>query len=586
MPNLREVPNNCKPLVNEGDMVYVVPGNGACGPNSAAAHLFEDEVYGPQLRRKMNVFFAKHFEKKYQFITPCTPETPFKRRVKNITVEFTNQEDLIHYLTTSDEAMYMWTDSEDLAVIADMYQIHIKIITTKGLDDKNPTVNWVKPDKSLEEYAEIKNVEIREMTLLHENDSHFNLVVAKSSNLATMGSLSHRFNMIPFEENNFHENEPTKECQETLENESLKKKVEDCEKVIKNMSDENLKLKCENENLRGIIDKTDKSVGPHGKSDNNNICKEECRERKKRNEYIEKEYFACEKELKNRIEENEKLKIELKDLKKIMELKQDMKEEEKSENNQSKYNCKICSYKGLGETHLNNHMKLIHGNATIQAPFKCDKCGEEFEIKSYLNNHINIRHKEPTNYEEEFNCMECCCQGNTKFQLDKHKNLTHGNREELSSILELIKCRICDEAFEEKSNLMIHRKLKHKELVKQCKFYEKGLCSRTPESCWWNHGKIQNSTEKTQCYICSKTFQTKREMMGHRKRYHANMIKPCQKFIQGRCPFQNEFCWFNHNEPQKETNYEEMEIENVPVFQKEIEETKSPSLLNKTNIKE
>ena len=123
------------------------------------------------------------------------------------------------------------------------------------------------------------------------------------------------------------------------------------------------------------------------------------------------------------------MKIEMNDLKKIMKLKQEV---EKSETDQSKYSCKTCGYTGLGETHLNNHMKLIHENATIQAPFKCDRCEEKFEIKSYLTNHINIRHKEPTNQEEEFNCMECCFQGNSKFQLDKHMNLTHGKREELS----------------------------------------------------------------------------------------------------------------------------------------------------------
>ena len=73
-------------------------------------------------------------------------ETPFKRRVKNEIVEFTDPEDLINYLKTSDDAMYMWSDSEDLVVIADMYQLRIKIITTKGAQDKKPTVNWILPD--------------------------------------------------------------------------------------------------------------------------------------------------------------------------------------------------------------------------------------------------------------------------------------------------------------------------------------------------------------------------------------------------------------------------------------------------------
>ena len=54
IPNLKEVPGNCKHLVTEGDLVYVVPGDGCCGPNCAAAFLFQDEVYGPALRKRMN----------------------------------------------------------------------------------------------------------------------------------------------------------------------------------------------------------------------------------------------------------------------------------------------------------------------------------------------------------------------------------------------------------------------------------------------------------------------------------------------------------------------------------------------------
>ena len=44
VPNLKSVPHGCLHLVNEGDVVYVVPGDGACCPNCAAAFLFQDEV--------------------------------------------------------------------------------------------------------------------------------------------------------------------------------------------------------------------------------------------------------------------------------------------------------------------------------------------------------------------------------------------------------------------------------------------------------------------------------------------------------------------------------------------------------------
>ena len=40
IPNIREIPANCKHLVKEHDVLYVVPGDGACGPNCGAALLF------------------------------------------------------------------------------------------------------------------------------------------------------------------------------------------------------------------------------------------------------------------------------------------------------------------------------------------------------------------------------------------------------------------------------------------------------------------------------------------------------------------------------------------------------------------
>ena len=111
--------------------------------------------------------------------------------------KFTDPEELIKYLKTSEDAQYMWSDSEDFAVLADMYHIKIKIISTKGSNDKEPTVYWVYPDSKLEDFAELKNVDLVDITILHQEDIHFDLVVAGDSDLATLGSLSYRFNIGP-----------------------------------------------------------------------------------------------------------------------------------------------------------------------------------------------------------------------------------------------------------------------------------------------------------------------------------------------------------------------------------------------------
>ena len=81
IPNIKPVPDNCVHLVNDGDVVYTVPGNGSCGPNSASAFLFKDDVFGPKLRRRMNIFMAKHWNKRYQNITQCSKDHPFERKL-------------------------------------------------------------------------------------------------------------------------------------------------------------------------------------------------------------------------------------------------------------------------------------------------------------------------------------------------------------------------------------------------------------------------------------------------------------------------------------------------------------------------
>ena len=226
IPNIKNIPEDCKNLFNDDDVIYVVPGDGACGPNSAAAHLFGDEVFGPKLRKQMNLFWADHFYEKYYLITPCAPETPLRRNIKGKIFEFSDPEKFIQFLKTSDDAQYMWSDSEDLAVLSDMYQMSIKIIT-RNRTDKKYTINWIYPNKNLAEHAELKDVEIEDLILLHEDDSHFNLVVSNKSNLATYGSLSFRHNIGPVLNTDNQENEVNITINECVEKEGNNKKQEE-----------------------------------------------------------------------------------------------------------------------------------------------------------------------------------------------------------------------------------------------------------------------------------------------------------------------------------------------------------------------
>ena len=490
VPNIKPVPSNLSHLVNKGDKVYVVPGDGSCAPSSVSAFLFGDEIYGRQLKQKMNRFMAEHWEKKYKYKTGCSKESPFIRNIGGGgNVVFTDSEKLIEYLTRSPEATFMWSDSEDLAIIADMFQVRIKVITTRGETDNNPTVNWIFPDEEMVEYADIKNVVESEIVLIHENESHFDLIVAEDSTLATKGSLSFRTNLGPFIEKN-----EVKEAK-IIENDSKKDNNQSMEKEIKNLKEQ---LKKSNEKI----------------------------------EFMKVDYHKCDNELKSKTEELERLKIELQSLKSNISL------EEKKRVIEIK--CTFCNFKVKGKNQMEQHIKK-HKEASVNSKFECstqndkeeylkmnkeDKIAEDVEYNcnecslqatsnSELKKHIRIKHM--------LSCAECDFYCNNKRVFETHKLQIHSNN--------CITCRICGENFETKSNMMSHRKTEHPKSVADCDKYKNGECRFSSKTCWWSHDLqrvVENrSGDVFKCFTCKETFTNKSRMMLHKKEKHRHLVRSC-----------------------------------------------------------
>ena len=506
VPNIKDVPENCKHLVKKGDVVYVVPGDGCCGPNCGAAWLFKDEVFGKKLRSAMNIFFADHWYDHYQYLSQCSPGHPFIRKVKGENICFEDPERLIEYLKTSEEAENMWSDSEDLAVLADMYQIKIKVITTKGEMDDKPTVNWITPDPAMTEYAELKEIGMEEMILLHEKDMHFNLVVPGDSDLATLGSLSYRFNIGPM----LNRTEKVKENEEKIaESEKDEAPINEVEELRKE-----LKKSLESKKL------------------------------------LEAEYKKCEKELRFKTEETLKLKIEIKDLKEIVKLRKELDEMEVEDGDigGSREESKLLKMKENG-----------YRRKTPQAESSPNKPTGRAKT-------------------EEFNCNDCFYQGTSRDEISKHINLKHRVEEQRDE--NLIKCKNCGEQFRTKWNLMYHRKSKHLNTVAYCKNNLEGKCPYSDEMCWWNH--VERRDECVECYICNETFQAKATMMIHRKKAHNRLIKSCTQYALGMCRFKQESCWFEHGQEDTVERNKENIPENVEkdeteqVFQKVSENLKPP----------
>ena len=126
---------------------------------------------------------------------------------------------------------------------------------------------------------------------------------------------------------------------------------------------------------------------------------------------------------------------------------------------------------------------------------------------------------------------------------------------------------------------MKHRKKEHSSRVAPCKNFLEGICSYTAESCHWIHGKVDKEDRSINCFICGKTFNSKIEVMKHRKQSHGKVVEPCNKFVRGECPFQDDFCWYKHENESKGKPVEDngtKDDEDPLVFQKAQKPSKPP----------
>ena len=204
---------------------------------------------------------------------------------------------------------------------------------------------------------------------------------------------------------------------------------------------------------------TEKNDDDESKTKEINCLKKEVKKLTENMKAIVFDFTKCESELKIKTEEVGKLKIEIKDLKQILEL------EEETDRGNSKAEKTSSAGKAQPKT---------------------------------------VRQPEP-----QYNCMDCYFQGTSKQELTTHINIKHKTER-----VDLLKCRNCGESFTSKPNLMDHRKDKHASTVAPCRNNIRGACQFSSNMCWWSHAEQTPSNDlPIKCYICNETFERKSIMM-------------------------------------------------------------------------
>ena len=94
-------------------------------------------------------------------------------------------------------------------------------------------IKILQPHAELKKFAELRDVKLDDMVLIHENDIHYNLIVSKNSDLADLGSLSVREDIL---ENDVQTNIKELNDEEPCETEVIKqlKKIKESKKNIEN----------------------------------------------------------------------------------------------------------------------------------------------------------------------------------------------------------------------------------------------------------------------------------------------------------------------------------------------------------------
>lgn len=542
--NIKELPHNIKHLVNEGDLELVVPSDGACAANSGAGHIFQDPSYGPTFRMLINNHIVEKWEfYKHKISFPYTRQVGVKGHYVNF--ESGEEDKFLRFLETK-AAAFLWCDSEDLQVMANIYQMKIKVITTKGHFDKTPTVNWIGPDSELDNFKLLPEGVIPMMTLIHYDNSHYNLVISKDSKLSKMSTPSKEV---------FGSESIEKMDDYKIKYEALSKDHVKCQDIIKQMRTKTLQLE---EQLKA---KTD---------ENEQILKSLQKQEEKVMFNNKNEGFTRETPQYESVQKFPK-SLQCEECKKYFQSKELLKSHVL--NHRRKYSCNMCNKIFTGDVQLNKHVEAAH---TSLKDFNCNDClfqGDDiFTLKKHLDTKQHTPSVKPGTPLNEYICDDCPFKGDSELALNKHLKVANhqGTTEDTNKeyLKNDISCHSCGLHMDSRQSLMKHRKENHVDILKKCKYFQQGRCAFEADICWYRHDNIKKikvgDNKDFPCSFCENVFSSKSQLMSHRKQIHPLYIRSkCRDFIKGDCKFSSD-CWYVHDEKYENGNMDFQQVQNNP----------------------
>ena len=286
---------------------------------------------------------------------------PYRRQngVKGEWETFNDSEEYLNFIADAKKSAYLWTDYEELHAVANLYQIKIKVITVKSNDDSNPRTNIIEPDPELESFSLLPPGKVPDMTLLHFDNAHFDLIVSKHSRLVK--------NVLP---SNINE-EASKESVDLKEKyEKLKIAYNESLMKIKKLETKHTSEKKKDERME--LD------------ENDDVVNDDAIDESKNEENDEERILLASKQsgfLRDNPQHQPRTKPSLKTIE-----------------------CEFCDKRFGSNIQLKNHMQN-HGN---EGDWTCDDCHYQTNEKSNLSKHVYItKHSSQQLKQKQENKLEC-----------------------------------------------------------------------------------------------------------------------------------------------------------------------------------
>ena len=210
--------------------------------------------------------------------------------------------------------------------------------------------------------------------------------------------------------------------------------------------------------------------------------------------------------------------------------------------------CELCQQEFPDLLLLKVHIRDVHGgkkkeklDSQNRPRIKCDKCNKLFRETHYPK-HVALRHQEGS-----FMCEQCAKVFNTKYNLNSHVKIVHGEnthkackicgkmltkaamKMHISSVHEKNKnwvCMTCGKAHSEKGSLVRHEQRVHGGIRKhKCTFPNCEWAFHANQDLKKHIETVHEGRKDHKCTHCGKAFGSLKTMKRHRETVHEGVKK-------------------------------------------------------------